>query len=136
MSTLSSKTQEIVELNTLLARANRLELPEAQELEERILTMQQQYTPVQNFIERMQSRKSEKASPEVQGAYTLLIVAGSRHQETYGEAEMPELIHYLDGLVGHPDLHPDAAQVIRSQADDLQQRLNIRCAVEAVVSRM
>lgn len=95
-----------------------------------------QYTPVQNFINRMQDQKSERATPEVQGAYTLLIVAASRHQTTYGEAEMPELIHYLDGLAGHPDIHPDAVHIVRDQADDLQQRLNTRRAVEAVIAHM
>lgn len=80
----------------------------------------QRYTPVQNFIERMQSRKSEKASLEVQGAYTLMILAASRHQTTYGEAEMPEAKDYqreLEQLLGE-------APMIQNLIDKLNTILN------------
>lgn len=95
-----------------------------------------QYTPVQNFINRMQEREQKTLNTEeVKGAYSLLITTATRHQTTYGEAGIVELIHYLDQLAGHPDLHPNAAHVVRYQADDLQQRLVVRSAVEAVLGR-
>lgn len=94
------------------------------------------YTPVQNFIERMQERLAACLNSQVvRDTYQHLIDTACKHNVSYGEDNIAELIEYFDGLAAHPDLHPDAAHVVRYQANDLQQRLVVRHAVETVLAR-
>lgn len=93
----------------------------------------QLYTPVQNFINRMQPFKGRARNPLVRDTYQALINQARKHQQSYGEVNIAELIEHLDSMAEHPDIHPQAAVIIKTQANDLQSRLELRLEAEAIV---
>lgn len=88
-------------------------------------------TPVQAFIERMYTRRNEAIIGLTHETYQKLIDTAEKHQASYGEDNIAELIEYLDGLAEHPDLHPRAVAIVKFQANDLQRRLENRMSREA-----
>jgi hypothetical protein len=83
---------------------------------------------VHDFIQRMDNASNSQASYGLKVTHLELRDIGKKHLTSYGETNVEELIHYLDGLAEL--IHPKAKFAVRLAAEGLQRRLNVSKARE------
>lgn len=89
---------------------------------------------IEDFIRTMDERSNEAATYGVKVTYLELRDIGRRHQRTYGEENVEDLIRYLENLAGHPDMHPKAKPIIKLQASALRQRVVMRASRQSQIT--
>lgn len=88
------------------------------------MTIRTEAAPVQQFLERVYALRDGSQEKLEWDTYQAMVDVAKKHHISYGESNVQELIHYLDGLSKLGGMHPNSARVIRDQANDLQRRLN------------
>lgn len=85
--------------------------------------------PVQRFIERMYATRNNAVIPQAKETYEKMIDVAQKHQVSYGEENVQELIEYFDNLA--PQLAQYPARLVKQQASDLHRRTENRSNREA-----